>query len=256
MFPCIYVNVYKLISIILYWSLFPKVKSIIFQHWFRYWIGADQATSRFLNQWWQVYWRIYASLILHELKALCSISVISNGVHWSHFVVWKVSHENPSNGNIFRVTGHCAGNSPVTGDFPAQRPMMRSFDVFFDLRLNKRLSKQSRVWWFETPSRLLWRHCDVSAWHNDWLSISVFLSYLCSSPYQESHPSNFYRGDNCGPGDLRQLEVLDYLRMIYTAMVFQNLRSNTAGWTCFISFPWCRSTSCDWKTGRYTHYSK
>ena len=36
----------------------------------------------------------------------------------------------------------CAGNSPVTGEFPSQRPVTRSFDVFFDLRLNKRLSKQ------------------------------------------------------------------------------------------------------------------
>ena len=35
---------------------------------------------------------------------------------------------------------------------PAQRPVTRSFDAFFDLRLNKRLSKQSRGWWFETPS--------------------------------------------------------------------------------------------------------
>ena len=34
----------------------------------------------------------------------------------------------------------CAGNSPVTGEFPAQRPVSRSFDVFFDLRPNKRLS--------------------------------------------------------------------------------------------------------------------
>ena len=32
----------------------------------------------------------------------------------------------------------CAGNSLVTGEFPAQRPVTRSFDVFFDLRLNKR----------------------------------------------------------------------------------------------------------------------
>ena len=46
-----------------------------------------------------------------------------------------------SNENIFRVTGHCAGNSPVTGEFLAQRPVTRSFDVFCDLRLNKRLSK-------------------------------------------------------------------------------------------------------------------
>ena len=53
----------------------------------------------------------------------------------------------------------CAGNSPLTGEFPAQRPVTRSFDVFFDLRPNKRLSKQSWGWWFETPSCPLWRHC-------------------------------------------------------------------------------------------------
>ena len=52
----------------------------------------------------------------------------------------------------------CAGNSPVTGEFPTQRPVTRSFDVFFDLCLNKRLSKQSWDWRFETPSRPLWRH--------------------------------------------------------------------------------------------------
>ena len=55
----------------------------------------------------------------------------------------------------------CAGNLPVTGEFRAQRPVTRSFDVFFDLRPNKRLSKQSRGWRFETPSRSLWRHCNV-----------------------------------------------------------------------------------------------
>ena len=53
----------------------------------------------------------------------------------------------------------CAGNSPVTAEFIAQRLVTRSFDVFFDLRLNKRLSKQSWGWWFETPSHPLWRHC-------------------------------------------------------------------------------------------------
>ena len=54
----------------------------------------------------------------------------------------------------------CAGNSPVAGEFPAQRPVTRSFDVFFDMRLYKRLSKQSRGWWFETLSRPLWRRCN------------------------------------------------------------------------------------------------
>ena len=55
----------------------------------------------------------------------------------------------------------CAWTSPVPGEFPAQRPVTRSFDVFFDLRLNKRLSKQSWGWWFETLSCPLWRHCNV-----------------------------------------------------------------------------------------------
>ena len=57
----------------------------------------------------------------------------------------------------------CAGNSPATGEFPAQRPVTRSFDVFFALRLNKRLSKQSWGWLFETPSCPLWRHCNDSS---------------------------------------------------------------------------------------------
>ena len=47
----------------------------------------------------------------------------------------------------------CAGNSPVPGEFPAQRPVTRRFDVFFDLRQNKRLSKQLWGWRFETLSR-------------------------------------------------------------------------------------------------------
>ena len=71
-----------------------------------------------------------------------------------------------SNGNIFRVTGHLCGNSPVPGEFHTQRPVTRSFDVYFDLRPNKRLSKQSWSWWFETPSRPFWRHRNVlHLWH-------------------------------------------------------------------------------------------
>ena len=55
----------------------------------------------------------------------------------------------------------CAGNSPVPGEFPTQRPVTRSFDVYFDLRPNKWLSKQSWGWWFETLSCSLWRHRNV-----------------------------------------------------------------------------------------------
>ena len=57
-----------------------------------------------------------------------------------------------------------AGNSPVPGEFPTQRPVTRSSDVFFDLRLNKRLSKQSWDWWSKKPSRPLWRHRNGSLW--------------------------------------------------------------------------------------------
>ena len=82
--------------------------------------------------------------------ALCRTSWWLDSCHddvikWKHFLRY----------------GPCAGNSPVTGEFPSQRPVTRTFDVFFDLRLNKRLSKQSRRRWFETPSRSLWRHCNV-----------------------------------------------------------------------------------------------
>ena len=63
-----------------------------------------------------------------------------------------------SNENIFRLLAICAGNSPVPGEFPTQRPVTWSFDVFFDLRLNKRLSKQSWGWWFEMLSCPLWHH--------------------------------------------------------------------------------------------------
>ena len=62
----------------------------------------------------------------------------------------------------------CAGNLPVPGEFPAQRPMTRSFDVFFHLRLNKRLSKQSQGWWFEMLPCPLWCDSNVfmpNVWH-------------------------------------------------------------------------------------------
>ena len=66
-----------------------------------------------------------------------------------------------SNGNIFRVTGPLCGEFTGPGEFPTQRPVTRSFDVYFDLRLNKRLCKQSWGWWFETLLCPLWRHSNA-----------------------------------------------------------------------------------------------
>ena len=67
----------------------------------------------------------------------------------------------------------CAGNSPVTGESHTQKPVTRSFDGFFDLRLNKRLSKQSWVWLYEKPSRSLWRHCNDSNRTNTFLATVI-----------------------------------------------------------------------------------
>ena len=73
-----------------------------------------------------------------------------------------ISMMTSSNGNIFRVTGH------MCGEFTGHRWIHRTktsdaeHDVFFDLRQNKRLVKQSWGWWFETLSRPLRRHCNAT----------------------------------------------------------------------------------------------
>ena len=64
---------------------------------------------------------------------------------------------------LFALLAHCEGNPLVTSGFPSQRPVTRSFDVFFNLHLDKQLSEQSRRWWFETPSRSLWRQRNVKS---------------------------------------------------------------------------------------------
>ena len=133
-----------------HWSLFVRVQLTIYQHWFRWWLGADQATSHYLNQWWLVYWRIYASLGLNELKVFTSIrpgaqevlmnlfrnmcSEITLSSQWRHNEPNGVSnhqHRDCLFNRLFmrkskktsklRVTGLCVRNSPVAGEFPAQR---------------------------------------------------------------------------------------------------------------------------------------
>ena len=83
-----------------------------------------------------------------------------------------------SNGNIFRVTGHLCGEFTGPRWIPTQRPVTRRFDVFFDLRLNKRLSKQSWGWWFETLTRPLRRHRNVRIY---WVDFATALPIVTSS---------------------------------------------------------------------------
>ena len=98
---------------------------------------------------WEVFWENVTWYV--HLK-LYPIIIIRDNVR-----IWNAMMTS-SNGNIFRVTGPLCGEFTGTGEFPTQRPVTRSFDVYFDLRLNKRLSKQLWGWWFETLSRSLWRH--------------------------------------------------------------------------------------------------
>ena len=107
------------------------------------------------------FFQLHGEMELHWWRLLC----IHHSLHdwfWRHDSRWVGPGPNgflemikyilisisqmmtSSNGNISPLLAICAGNSPVTVEFPAQRPVTRSFDIFFDLRLNKRLSKQWR----------------------------------------------------------------------------------------------------------------
>ena len=94
----------------------------------------------------------------------------------------------------------CAGNSPVPGEFPAQRPVTWSFDVFFDLRMNKGLSKG---WWFEMQLCPFWCHCNVIIRFGclSWLFISghifafrtiVLCAILCHIVWQNSENLQYF----------------------------------------------------------------
>ena len=112
--------------------------------------------TNFESNYWEVLsWVLYKTRLWTRDHS--KLFGITNSSLWA--VIWLTSSSRTmnktiyeiyvmtsSNGNIFRVNGHLCG----PGEFPTQRPVTRSFDVFFDLRLNKRLSKQSWRWWFET----------------------------------------------------------------------------------------------------------
>ena len=110
---------------------------LVWSWWFREWLLTCSTPRLYLNQCWFIYQSFMKKPVGHEWIPLMMTS---------------------SNGNIFRVTGHLCGEFTGPGEFPTQRPVTRSFDVYFDLRLNKWLSKQSWGWWFETLSCSLWRH--------------------------------------------------------------------------------------------------
>ena len=134
-------------------------------HWTNY------VLERSVTCWFLRYWRIrlLTVITLHEMA------------FFSRLPWWRHQMETFS-----ALLAICEGNSPVAGEFPSQRSVTRSFVVFFDLRLNKRLIRQSRRWWFDTPSRPLLRRYDNRShcWGNDDKSVSskstISQSFPCS----------------------------------------------------------------------------
>ena len=105
------------------------------------------------NTWYIYIFQVPRRKQLIYVKLWCHVTLFNKAG------VWKIPWWRHQMEIFSALLAICAGNSPITGEFPAQRPVSRSFDVLFDLRLNKRLSKQPCGWWFATPSHPLWRHC-------------------------------------------------------------------------------------------------
>ena len=137
----------------------------------------------------------------HILLNFCDIFLFLNPVgpiEYAATTWWRHQMETFS-----ALLAICAGNSQVAGEFPTQRPVTRSFDVFFDLRLNKRLSKQSLGWWLETISRPLWRHRNQSI----------------LSDYTERCFTLLHDAPNCGR-NLVHLEYIPYNMHTFLVLCF------------------------------------
>ena len=91
------------------------------------------------------------------MRKECTVHSVTMPLHVSPETWWRHQMETFS-----ALPALCVVSSPVIGEFPTQRPVTWSFEVFFDLRRNKLLNKQSWGLWFETPSCSLWRHCNGS----------------------------------------------------------------------------------------------
>ena len=165
-----------------FWFLLPGDRSCSFSVNSRLWIAHEHQKLDCHHQvmWWGI-GKILGNddggtLVLPEMTTNETLlnSVVKNNhsvVYNLNFTFFRVflskgTHVGVIKWKLFVILALCEGNSPVTGEFPSQRPVTRSFDIFFDLHLNKWLSKQSIRWWFEMPSRSFWHHCNANhMWH-------------------------------------------------------------------------------------------
>ena len=118
------------------------------------------------------------------------------------------------------LLAHFLGDPPVTGGFPSQRQVTGSFS--FDLRQNKRLSKQSRLRWFETPSPSLGRHCNVIIvyYSGDWYWTKMVWVSVNSNQIHDVIKSNHYVETTFRELWWRFYNICWELRKTYTSYVY------------------------------------
>ena len=138
---------------------------------FKSWWTIYRTTSKFflrkwkdriwVNRWENILHLKYYIHLLHNcfLRSRLSRLIIS-GVLWSKTSIRKMTWWRHQMETFFAFLVLFEGNPPVTGGFSSgsQRPVTQSFDVFFDMRMNKRFSKRSKCRRFEMLCRSLWRH--------------------------------------------------------------------------------------------------
>ena len=125
-------------------------------------------------------------------------------ISWRYFSWWRHQMEIISALLTFWVE-----NSPVTGEFPTQRPATQNFDVFFDLHLNKRSSRQSSRRWFETPSccksMVIYLHAYL------YIRIYIFYIFFTLIQYRSSVSSPHYEY----PHSPTKTHTVDYYNHVY-----------------------------------------
>ena len=136
--------------------------------WFSNFIGHSAATEAYRNC--IVYPWLHCNRVVSHIPWRCV---------WDVTITWWRHQMETFSASL----ALCAGNSPVNGEFPGQRPVTWSFDVSFYLRLNKQLSKQSWGWWSETPTRSCWRRrnelCPSFSLLTSFVSFSIMKGMFC-----------------------------------------------------------------------------
>ena len=150
------------------------------------------------NTYWSNWWN---NEIIKSQNVICSADT-HNGVCSICDIQRGNTMMTSSNGDTIHGTGPFVRE--FFGEFPAQRPVTQIFDVFFELCLNKRLSEQSWGWWFETPSRSLWRH---------------FNAYIC------------YISMRFGKSKMSSHAVSDLIQSTWTLQLLPAIKSKR-GWQC------------------------